>query len=281
MYWCLKRFDAFQLSSKISHRRLGINLSWQQCHSTAAQFKCVKILLWVRSAVSKCTVSWEWQPRGTSHELTLKQTQCVVLTCLVLSNSTDCTHTHRNSHNKNPSSWCSDFLRWKPPSVTHRSHNLSWHQSTALPMERYRFTQASAGQGSRLPLSFRVIQTKQWRGSRKAPCGMVNNQREWQEEMEKDSERQKQREGEEVRQRLRETNPLWQCYIEDQVQNMIIWGQVNFTNIQSFTKNLTLLEWKICQIHDVQRKNTHAKKFKLSRHIRNYSCNNTWWKDIQ
>lgn len=35
----------------------------------------------------------------------------------------------------------------------------------------------SAGEGSRLPLSFKVIQTKQCRGSRKAYSGMVNNRR--------------------------------------------------------------------------------------------------------
>lgn len=48
--------------------------------------------------------------------------------------------------------------------------------------------------------------------------------------------------------------------MEHQVQNTIIWGQVNSTYVQSLTKKLTLLEWKICQLHDVQSKNTYVKK---------------------
>lgn len=45
-----------------------------------------------------------------------------------------------------------------------------------------------------------------------------------------------------------------------QVQNMIIWGQVNSTNVQSFKTNLTGLEWKICQLHDVESQTSHIEK---------------------
>lgn len=178
---------------------------------------------------------------------------------------------YTHTHTQTPCSWGSDSERWKAPSVTHRSHNLCWHKRTQLPMERCRFTHILiAGQGSRLLLSFRAIQRKQWRGSRKAPCGMVNNQREW--------------DREEERKRLRkweseiETNPVWQRYMEHQVQNMTIWGQVNSTNVQSFRKNLTLLEWKICQLHDAEKKNTHEERMQIISPLYGIQifCNTLW-----
>lgn len=48
------------------------------------------------------------------------------------------------------------------------------------------------------------------------------------------------------------------------MQNMIIRGQVSSTNVQSFKKNLTHTEWKICQLQTVGSKNVHEKNLKLS-----------------
>lgn len=131
-------------------------------------------------------VTWECQPCSKSQTLILKQTQCVVLTRLIIKFHKPHSCTHKHIHNMCLSPWGSHSERWKTPSVTHRSHNLSWHRRTALPTEtcghthtHRKYTHRVPGQGSRLPLSFRVIYTKQWRGSRKALSGMVNNRREW------------------------------------------------------------------------------------------------------
>lgn len=42
---------------------------------------------------------------------------------------------------------------------------------------------------------------------------------------------------------------------------MIIWGQVNSANVQSFKKNLTRPAWNKCQLCDVHNKNSDVRQY--------------------
>ena len=121
--------------------------------------------------------------------------------------------------------------------------------------------------------SSKSSERKQWGGSREAPCGMVNNQRvRW---------RFRDRETQEVSERSRKNNVLWQRYIEHQMQNTITRGQVNSRWVPLFSSTLTLLQnvERKTDIHELNVNDLIPSERKLQHN--NCNSNHMWWKRIQ
>lgn len=134
-------WEADQLSNEIIRRPWDIHL----LAVTAAPLRCTQTC---KKKLIACTTS-SLQVRGYLGMAALRReswahiktdTMCCFNSLGSIKFHRLRARTHTHSHNINPSPWGSQW--WKPPSVTHRSHNLSWHRRTALPMERCRFTHA-------------------------------------------------------------------------------------------------------------------------------------------
>lgn len=140
-------WEEVQLSNEIIHRMWDIHLlvvtaapllccSVQMCKKKKKLSAGTTSSLRVQGYLEMTALQWEsWAHIKTD-------TMCCFNSLGPIKFHRPRSRTRTHSHNIKHSPWGSDSQRWKPPSVTHRSHNLSWHRRTALPMERCRFTHA-------------------------------------------------------------------------------------------------------------------------------------------